>query len=802
MSCRACEALTIDGLFDRTYTAPGHMILHSSYNLLEAAAKNGCNTCRAFDSRFRNNFVDLKARLALLEARGAVPPVVVFVGMGVPQNDQRPLIQLHVQIGDEPERPGVEQLKISFRVSKSRDFKQEHEHARYSLRYIELDHDLGSDQNFKIAQDWIRECCVDHDPARCPQVVDVDLPTRLIDVGMPGNHEALHLVETSKGKKGRYLALSHCWGPPEAKKLLTTTQTLASRLLSIDQSEMPPNFSDAVIITRKLGFRFLWIDSLCIIQDSKSDWEIESQNMGKIYTNAVLTIAAAAASSSEGGLLKKSYQPVSDDRLNPKEWFLGDSIGRGHNFFKLANEKGDEQLESSGTKTDSYTCRMKLNRDDEAQSIALSPLSSFSDLEETWFRCTSVSPLAVRGWCLQERLLSPRVLYYGIRQIYWQCASSRKAADGEDVPAWGARSHSNLSNELSEWPDILSLRQLHREAMEDGSAEQLQATETKIYKTWHNVLFLYVNRRLTYYSDRLPGLAGMATLIHELTGDQYVAGFWRRNLLVSLVWTPTRTVLREYAPRVIAEQWEREKPEWEKETSIHSGPSWSWCSADLADVLSFVAEYNEANRMRLWQEQDAKIADVKVNLVGNNPFGQVKSGEIVLRGFTYPRWDTRAIDVGGWQSTYQSGSDGESQDRTVLWDYWPRQTLSPAKRVWKHFIRLLVDLASVFLWQGLTGFYRDRSQTDCFACNKYLCMHILSIVDKAPGKDGRHEIDLHSLVLEPVPGEVQRYRRIGIARKAAYVSENDFLDATNSAINGKTAPKLFDRWNFQEIVII
>ncbi len=120
MSCRACEALTIDGLFDRTYTAPGHMILHSSYNLLEAAAKNGCNTCRAFDSRFRNNFVDLKARLALLEARGAVPPVVVFVGMGVPQNDQRPLIQLHVQIGDVPERPGVEQLKISFRVSKSR----------------------------------------------------------------------------------------------------------------------------------------------------------------------------------------------------------------------------------------------------------------------------------------------------------------------------------------------------------------------------------------------------------------------------------------------------------------------------------------------------------------------------------------------------------------------------------------------------------------------------------------------------------------------------------------------------------
>lgn len=79
------------------------------------------------------------------------------------------------------------------------------------------------------------------------------------------------------------------------ERLLTTKATIDTRKKSIPLSSMPANFYDATIITRKLGYRYLWIDSLCIIQDSPSDWEAESQNMGNIYTNAALTLAAAAA---------------------------------------------------------------------------------------------------------------------------------------------------------------------------------------------------------------------------------------------------------------------------------------------------------------------------------------------------------------------------------------------------------------------------------------------------------------------------------------------------------------------------
>ncbi|KUJ20807.1 HET-domain-containing protein [Mollisia scopiformis] len=835
MICKECERLNVEDLFQQAHNSPAHIILHSSYELLETAAKNGCDTCRTFYNHFNGNFKDLKKKLSELENDGSALPIVVFLQMAFSQqNGKRPIVKLHVQIGDQPDRPGVEQMKISFRVSLSwaasmvdiplvgiyvlkviLGLEKETRQAAFELRYIEIDHDLGSDQNFGIAQGWIRNCCNDHDPAICPALRDVNLPTRLIYVGPPDNHDQLRLIQTSKTEKGRYLALSHCWGPPGTKKLLTTTETLESRLASIDQSEMPANFSDAVIITRRLGYRYLWIDSLCIIQDSKTDWETESQNMGNIYTNAAITLAAAAATSGEGGMLTKGYQPVSNDKLNPKNWFLTDSIGRSHVAFAQDNsQSGIAQAKSVLS-----SCRIKLNSDDEAQSIILDPLTEFSDLEENWFRCTVLGPLALRGWCLQEKLLSRQILYYGNRQIYWQCASARKAADGEDVPASAARSEANIGNEVSDWPDILSLRELHQQAVDSGSLEKREAVEIKIYKTWHNVLFLFINRRLTYDSDRLPGLAGMATLIHELTDDRYVAGFWLKYLPVSLLWTQTKSVLREDAPRFIADRYELEKPEWEKKDSKHTGPSWSWCSANINDVLDFWADHNEEYRTRFWRQQDVEIVDVNVDLVGENPFGQVKSGELVLKGYTYPRWDVRCLDQGplGGLRVYSSlilgfcphspwnrdrGNDSGCEDRAVLWDYWPRQAMSPPVRTWKHILRWLVELFTLLLWQGLSGFSRERGRTDCGACNEYLCMHILSLVEKRAGKDGMYEADLYSLVLEPVPGDKEKYRRIGMARKGTYVTEDEFLASKTLDTNERRLPKIFSEWKCQEVVVI
>jgi hypothetical protein len=63
----------------------------------------------------------------------------------------------------------------------------------------------------------------------------------------------------------------------------------------IDIAELPKTFQDAIEISRRLDIRFLWIDSLCIIQDSKEDWLKESVIMGDIYQHAYCNIAATAA---------------------------------------------------------------------------------------------------------------------------------------------------------------------------------------------------------------------------------------------------------------------------------------------------------------------------------------------------------------------------------------------------------------------------------------------------------------------------------------------------------------------------
>ncbi|KAI8265546.1 hypothetical protein K4K58_011224 [Colletotrichum sp. SAR11_239] len=52
-----------------------------------------------------------------------------------------------------------------------------------------------------------------------------------------------------------------------------------------------------------LGVRYMWIDALCIIQDSPSDWEKEAARMADVYENAFLTIATDAARDPTWGIL-------------------------------------------------------------------------------------------------------------------------------------------------------------------------------------------------------------------------------------------------------------------------------------------------------------------------------------------------------------------------------------------------------------------------------------------------------------------------------------------------------------------
>jgi hypothetical protein len=115
------------------------------------------------------------------------------------------------------------------------------------------------------------------------------------------NNTTIVTVCNSSNISEPYVCLSHCWGT-SGHSDVTTTANLESKMLGIPIESLPQTFLDAIIIVQKIGLEYLWVDSLCIIQDDRDDWEKESAKMAGIYQGAFLTIAATASSSNRDGM--------------------------------------------------------------------------------------------------------------------------------------------------------------------------------------------------------------------------------------------------------------------------------------------------------------------------------------------------------------------------------------------------------------------------------------------------------------------------------------------------------------------
>lgn len=98
-----------------------------------------------------------------------------------------------------------------------------------------------------------------------------ELPTRIIDVGSESTDPFICLGNDISAP---YLAPSYCWG--SSRNVITTKATLPEYMKATCFDSLPATLRDAVIATRALGFQYLWIDSLCIIQDDKDDWQREA----------------------------------------------------------------------------------------------------------------------------------------------------------------------------------------------------------------------------------------------------------------------------------------------------------------------------------------------------------------------------------------------------------------------------------------------------------------------------------------------------------------------------------------------
>jgi hypothetical protein len=441
------------------------------------------------------------------------------------------------------------------------------------------DRSTGSRANFELAKQWLNRCLTEHEKCANPVQASPPLPTRVVDVDAGGDGSIVRLV-SSAGHNGPYIILSHVWG---GIRILTTTfATLDERLNKITMESLPRTFQNLVSIARQLSIRYVWIDSLCIIQDSVSDWSTESAKMGEYYMNSYFTVAAVSASdSSRGCFLERDLLKVTPFPMSIHLPESDSGVGRaGATLGFLRLTFGDDPSE----KTDGF----------------------------------QRPPLWQRAWVVQERLLSTRLLQFSDVQMSWKCRSEKAS---ERVPE-GSTKYINGNNEDGTLkPLLLGLTEFTPYSIEGNEDNQIEkrtlvdpaggtATESKdLYDAWYDLVMLYGKCDLTISSDIFPAISGIAKSISRASGDEFVAGLWKRDMHRGLLWTaPDSTASR-------------------RDLRQHRAPSWSWAS--LPATCSFYV------RQIMQEEVDTscmEIEETDVLIEGTNPFGIVSSGKLKIKG--------------------------------------------------------------------------------------------------------------------------------------------------------------------------
>ena len=302
------------------------------------------------------------------------------------------------------------------------------------------------DSNAKICMQWLDTCFREHKD--CDDLEDTDLPSRLIDLGTVGGESTPYLKHTA-GQKGRYVTLSHCWGaslPP-----MTTKANISARESSIPYHEMPRTFYDAAGIVLELGYQFLWIDTYCIVQDCPKDWQYECSRMNETYAHSVFTLAAPNASDCNTGI-PRSGRPVTD-----------------------------------------VSCDIVIHWQDigTASKVRISTPFEWQDKQ---FGFDS-SELGKRAWFLQERLLTPRVLYFDADRLRFECKSVQCVE--------------RIRYPLDPWTlTVNAFQHVSKDALSWVTREEGLAW-------WYSIVDTYSRLEITYQHDRLPALSGLLRYLLE-----------------------------------------------------------------------------------------------------------------------------------------------------------------------------------------------------------------------------------------------------------------------------------------------
>lgn len=384
--------------------------------------------------------------------------------------------------------------------------------------------------------------------AECGGAQPVELPTRVIEIGT--TNENLRIIEAN-GAKGTYMTLSYCWGET-SDAARTTPGNINQRLQKLPFSDLGKTHQDAVDITRKLGIKYLWIDAVCIIQDDRVDWDKESIKMADVYKNSMLTIAAAQSTHAQGGILLDRPDLTSEGRM-----------------LAFQTEDGPRRIAFRLPILNHHVWANCVTQ----QYFPISP----ADMEYL--------PLENRAWCLQERVLSRRIVHFAKQELFWECQEAKRCECGE-IGGHNFTGHGPAT-----------LR-------DDFLTATSSTSQDERNHFWMGVVAECTRRGLKYCSDRLPALSGFAQSLQRAGYGEYLAGLWRNGLLEQILWTVDsfETARRAQSP---------------------SAPSWSWASIEPSSISFHVDPYATGKHC-------AEIEAVSCISSSAGPFSKAIKGRLCL----------------------------------------------------------------------------------------------------------------------------------------------------------------------------
>ena len=413
----------------------------------------------------------------------------------------------------------------------------------------------GSQESCNVALQWIDDC--QHKHAECQFPEDsVWYPTKLLDIGLKESDQVRLIITEAEALHGEYITLSHCWGKAPTFKL--DRRTFHRLRSDIQATELPMVFQHAISIAHRLARTYLWIDSMCIIQDSDdhTDWLKEAQTMHMIYANAFLNISATGQRDGAHGLF----------------------VSR------------DPQSELAPTKI-LWTPPDARSADDAAEAYIFSEFLFLA-------RQLMNEPIHRKGWVLQERLLAKRVLHFSSTQLLWEC---KHGVLCERYPRTLPKYMQSLGPAT-----FKSLDKAYKDIIRPTA--QGAKPHPTAFSLWKKVMEAYSRSILTFSSDKMIALSGIAKIARETFRDEYVAGMWRTCLESQLLWNidKTRQVNGEASTRGTG----------------YRAPTWSWMSVDGK------VSAGTYSRTGLW----AEVLDVQLQHTTSDTTRNLLASSLTLRG--------------------------------------------------------------------------------------------------------------------------------------------------------------------------